>query len=354
MSKVFEPDIASTEICCPDKLDICKYMNAIPSYLRSKPKFSSLMCGILECRMEISAAIHQLCNLFDCDTATGEQLTFIGENNGWPRTHCNAFFTGNIFGYDCGPVAQTANLTCAEVTVVGYCEDAYYYCGILNQEDYVFEDDELYRSFVKARICANKNKRNKDYTVRAVRECIKALWGDNAFIVYADNFSIGVSAGRDLTPDEIAISNLYQEVICLSAGVRLDVFCIEPTGPLCPTETIDLDCQGGDTGTMDIGPFESPTGADVELSYSGPSWTTFTDNGDGTATIDYSVPLSGSNQMGVITATDCLGECLVTINFICDEQGNPIAPPDLTIDCKDFDAPNAPADLTINCEGEIL
>ena len=336
---------------CPIALDPCQFVDGVPSQYHGKPRFMAHITADIERSVCLSQVSSDICGAFNCETATGAQLTLIGDAAGWPRTHCNSKVQP-VFGYPCED-AQPSGFGCTERFVLGYCEGVTYYCGLIDREDYTFEDDDLYRSFIKAKIA----KDNSGVSVPDICNIIQALWGPDAFIVRADGGVISVSAGRDLTTEEQCLLTLYNKVICPALGVRLEIFCVAPTGPTCPPDVV-LDCVGGDTGTIDLAPITSPVGDTVAITFSGPSWVVPTINADGSILLAYSVPVGGSNEMFVISATDCLGTCETIITIICDELGDPIAPPNITIDCDEDNSspqnPIAPANIKIDCDGNII
>jgi len=169
-----------------------------------------------------------LCGKFDKTTATGFELTQIGEITGWPRKHCSVKPV-EFWAYDC-TTPPPEGTGCPTNSIIGICEpNSFYYCRLNGRIDYVFEDDELYRAFICAVIIKNRASCNKESpTVELIHEIITALWGEDAWVVDADCGVISVSAGRDLTEDEICILSLYRSVICAGPGIRIDIFCIAP------------------------------------------------------------------------------------------------------------------------------
>lgn len=213
---------------CPAPLDPCDF--SYPSIYQGTTVGAEIDAHLEN--ITCAANDSSYCGIFDCDTATDAILTMIGQRVGWPRQHCNVRPT-EYFGFECDPPPPTGT-GCDEPSVVGLCEpEAFFFCRLNGSFNYEFTDDELYRGFVKAAIIKSRARRFKELsTVKLITEQIKALWGDDAWVVSADNNAIAVSAGRDLTSEEIEILSLFRRILCAGLGIELQVFCVAPTKPI--------------------------------------------------------------------------------------------------------------------------
>lgn len=217
---------------CLPELDPCDYSKGLYSQFSGKPRMKQIFCcvtDLLVCDANSTSA----CGKVSCETATGELLTLYGQQAGFPRTHCSVKATEAIFGLRCDDPLPPAGTGCPDTQVVGLCEGAYFYCALSEREDYVFTDDDFYRSFIKAAFI--KRRLTRTGTVpnyETVCEQIQALWGPDAWVVYAQDGSFGVSAGRDLTQEEICLLGIYAKVICVGIGIKLDIFCVAPFKPI--------------------------------------------------------------------------------------------------------------------------
>jgi hypothetical protein len=150
---------------------------------------------------------------FDIDTAVGDQLTILGKALGWPRCHC-AGQRRPVFGFacetECGPPTQP---------IGGFCE-AEWDCGGPEYVDFCFTDDELYRGFLKARIVTVWG----DYSRAGMTRAARAVFGDDAVIYRESEGVIGIAAGRLMTATEISIAHLYEQVLPVPPGFRLDLY----------------------------------------------------------------------------------------------------------------------------------
>ena len=218
---------------CPAEIDPCNYSFPAMYHGTTVGDEISAHLEMLAC----DANDRSYCGLLDICTAEGELLTLIGNRLGWPREHCSVKPV-DFFGFDCN-IAPPVGTGCDQASVVGLCDGAYFFCRLEGAQNYTFTDDELYRSFLKAVAIKNRIRRNKQIpNVKLVDEIIKTLWGNNAWVVEATNGAIGVSAGRDLTADEICLLSLYEQVICTGLGIRLNVYCTQPPSPCdvqCPS-----------------------------------------------------------------------------------------------------------------------
>lgn len=219
---------------------------------RESPNLLALLRALLN---EPATLVETVCRIpehFDLDTAKGEQLTIIGKWLGWPRCHC-AGRRKTYFGFECEPMtafalaldgagaeclavpsdsAGTAGLDClggftgtplCEIPlnpVGGFCDEAITFdCGGPEFEEFCFEDDELYRRFLKVRRYQLLN----DFRRSTLTESLQELFGAKAFIARERPGVITASAGRPLTGEERATLHLFQQVTPVAPGVRIEI-----------------------------------------------------------------------------------------------------------------------------------
>lgn len=120
-----------------------------------------------------------------------------------------------MFGFacesECGPPA---------VPVAGFCE-AEWDCGEGPEfVEFCFADDEMYRDFLKARIITLIGL----YTREGMHDAARALWGNHATVWLDRPGVVTVVTGRLLSDIEISIAHLYQQVMPVPPGVRLEVW----------------------------------------------------------------------------------------------------------------------------------
>jgi hypothetical protein len=161
-------------------------------------------------RMTIDAC--QIIDHFDLsnDATVGDQLTIIGKALGWPRCHC-AGQKRPVFGFECGD--------CSDVTPIGgFCE-AEWDCGP-EYIEFCFTDDDLYRGFLRARAVTLQSGYSRANLTRAAR----AVFG-SAAVIYEERAGIvGIATGRRLSGIEISIAHLYEQVLPIPAGHRLEIW----------------------------------------------------------------------------------------------------------------------------------
>lgn len=179
---------------------------------RESPKLLEMTRIYLREIAEATRATCEIISFFDINTAVGDQLTIIGKALGWPRCHCRGQ-RRPVFGFacvdECGPPV---------VPIGGFCE-AEFDCGGPDYVEFCFTDDELYRGFLKARRWAIAENCTHHGITLAARE----VFGPNAVIYEDGDGVIEVAAGRLLTNIEISIAHLYEQVLPIPPGVRLEI-----------------------------------------------------------------------------------------------------------------------------------
>ena len=321
---------------CAPELDPCAPEFAVPAQYSGTSVQDEVKLTVECLAAESNSA--RLCGVLNCETAKGENLSLIGQIIGWPREHCNVK-AAPYFGYDCQTPPPTGT-GCPEISVVGLCDGAYYYCRLAEREDYIFTDDELYRSFIKAKIVKNRALNNGEAPdVSLITEIIQALWGPEAWVFEADCGVIGVTAGRNLTDEELCILELYGRVICAGPGIEVKIYCEEPAGPCdvqCPPLITQTKVGGSDFN------YSSPQfiNASTITVTGAPSWMAVTTS-QGLSGPFFTI--SGTSPSGVSSTT-------LTVDAQPEVPGALGCSGTIQINCIEGSLLECPDDQNINCE----
>lgn len=200
--------------CREPEIRVEERIDKIATQYRESPKLLGLIRNYLRQTAEAADVACRLIEYFDIDTAAGDQLTILGKALGWPRCHCRGQ-RRPVFGFECEDECGPPT-----VPIRGFCE-ADWDCG--DGPEYVefcFTDDELYRGFLKARIVTLTG----DYTRSGLTAAAREVFGGNAAIYYERPGVVSVATGRLLTNTEIAIAHLYEQVLPIAPGIRLEIW----------------------------------------------------------------------------------------------------------------------------------
>jgi len=196
-----------------DRLDL------LATQYRESPNLKALMTVYLDALGDVAPAI---CDTFtlDIDTAVGDQLTQIGKVLGWDRVQCGGV-RPKVFGFEC-----VDECTSSLAPIGGFCEtwNGNDCLSDVLFGEFTFTDDELYRRFLKSLVL----KYDNDFRRSTLREAIEILFGADATIFNETPGTIGISTGRPLTSDELAITHLFKQVLPVAPGVGVSVY--ETTG----------------------------------------------------------------------------------------------------------------------------
>lgn len=173
----------------------------IRNYLRKVGDAYTIACGMLD--------------YFDIDTAVGDQLTILGKVLGWPRCHC-AGQRRPVFGLVC---EGDDYCDLPDRPIGGLCE-AEFDCGGPEYVEFCFTNDEVYRSFLKARIVTLTG----DYSRAGLTDAARELFGPDAVIYQESEGVVAIATGRVLSNIEIGIAHLYEQVLPIAPGVRLEIY----------------------------------------------------------------------------------------------------------------------------------
>jgi hypothetical protein len=177
---------------------------------RGKPrmdKWLTLLPDIADAHLE--KPLDQVCNSYDVDTVTGEQLDVIGRIVGMPRPILRGA-AYDVFGYD-------GNDSYTNYSVAPYIGDGAMLDAPLN--------NDLYRKLIKAKIARNISDGTSDSIIQLVEMIIGIQV--TALVDNGDmSFDIGIASGLDNTT-EYLLNNF--DIIPRPQGVRLNSIFILPT-----------------------------------------------------------------------------------------------------------------------------
>jgi len=188
---------------------VAQELRRIATQYRESPKLLHLIRTYLAQVEEALRATCAIPSAFDIDTATGDQLTLIGKRLGWPRSHC-VCTVQPVYGIECEGVVS-------QYTLVGFCEDGIFVnCDPGGVSEITITDDEIYRGFVRAR----RYQFLGLFDVESLNAALKAIWGDDAFVVDGGIGRVVMTPGRDLTDLERALLPLVPRVLPVAPGIR--------------------------------------------------------------------------------------------------------------------------------------
>lgn len=173
---------------------------------RESSNLLALIRNYLEPTVEFGNTLCAISDAWDIDTATGHQLTIIGNSLGWPRVHCEGLNL-QVFGFQPG-----FNL--------GGFGAVWDFPGDQKFGKFTFTDDDLYRAFLKSLVI----KLNGEHGQGAVREAAQILFGPDTDILYDRVGEISIYAERVLTATEISILHLYEQIMPVAPGVKLGIY----------------------------------------------------------------------------------------------------------------------------------
>lgn len=202
-----------TSNCTTVQAFVDRHDNEILTQYRESPNLLGLLRIYLRRAGQMTRDACQMFDYFDLDTATGDQLTILGKALGWPRCHC-AGQKRPVFGFICDDDDDCGNVE----PVGGFCE-AEWDCGP-EYVEFCFADDEMYRGFLKARRVTLFSGYSRANVTRAAR----AVFGAGAVIYRERPGVIAIATGRRLTGIEISIAHLYEQVLPIPAGHRLEIW----------------------------------------------------------------------------------------------------------------------------------
>jgi len=189
---------------------------------RESPNLQSVIRTYLDSAGEVAPVI---CSVFevDIDTSTGDQLTQIGKILGWGREQCGGT-RPKVFGFTCEDECSSL-----ETPIGGFCDN---WVGDDCDNNslfgaFSFEDDELYRRFLKSVVL----KYDNDYRRSTLKQALAILFGEDSVVYTETPGTISISSGRALTSDEISIAHLFKQVLPIAPGVGVDIYETQTSKP---------------------------------------------------------------------------------------------------------------------------
>lgn len=190
-------------------------INRVLTQYRESPNLLGLIRAVLSELADVAERGDAIQSAFNIDTSIGDQLTMIGKWLGWPRTHCQGS-RAKVFGFACEDDDCSVGYP-----VLGFCEGARFACDGAQFEEHTFEDDELYRRYLKARAVAINSAQTNDYTRESLVAAATAMFGEECVIVKEGRAEIILCLTRFFTPDELQILHLAEHVLPIAPGVKL-------------------------------------------------------------------------------------------------------------------------------------
>lgn len=196
-------------------------MGEVLTRYRESPNLLFLLRTYLNAVEKLHLQVCGLPEMFELDTAVGDQLTILGKRLGWPRCHCVCVATP-VFGFECDGYVPSQPLA-------GFCEEGSTWagCGEFGTGEICINDDELYRRFLKVRV----RQLTTLFGPEDLDAAVKDFWGPQAMVLASYTGRVIIAPGRDLTGDEIALLQLYPRVMPVALGIQvrfhfgaLDVF----------------------------------------------------------------------------------------------------------------------------------
>lgn len=194
---------------CPEQGSLVEIeIDRILTQYRESPHLISMLRTYLGHAEDVARIICSIPSFFDLDTAVGDQLTLLGKRLGWPRCHCTCE-VAPVVGFDCGPSFG--------IEIVGFCEGGTWInCNEVGDGEICFDDDEVYRGFLRAR----RYQILGLYDIQSLQDALKFIWGDAATAVESNGGRVVLSPTRDLTPQELKEVPLVFRVMPIAPGVK--------------------------------------------------------------------------------------------------------------------------------------
>ncbi|MBB4063697.1 DUF2612 domain-containing protein [Gellertiella hungarica] len=176
---------------------------------RESPKLLHLIRTYLRQAHLAAAAICDLPNHFDLDTATGDQLTIIGKWMGFPRCHC-VCDVQPVIGFKC------EGTTIGARPMVGFCEGGIWLgCETDGLSEICILDDDLYRRLLIAR----SYQMQANYSWDGLTSAMHALFGEQARIMDTSFGSVILAPFRPLSELEIAVLQVIPRALPVAPGI---------------------------------------------------------------------------------------------------------------------------------------
>jgi hypothetical protein len=193
---------------CPDNVTN-QVLERILTQYRESPNLIRLIRHDVDFVQGLINAICAIPDLFDIDTAVGDQLTIIGKWLGFPRTHC-VCVDPMVYGFPCGDPVIDARL------VTDFCEPATWDdCRQTGTTTITIGDDDVYRAILKARARQNMQL----YHMGSLTEAVQGIWGTSASVEVLKVFEVVICPGRALSTFERDILPIAFRALPIAHGI---------------------------------------------------------------------------------------------------------------------------------------
>jgi len=183
----------------------------LPTQYRESPKFKNLITASLIQIQELNEVICSIPSFFNLNDSVGDQLTITGKLMGFRREHC-VCTTQPVYGFQC---PDGSNL----MQVVGFCDENGVWSGCDNSGTgtITITDDEVYRRLLQSRSIQMDSR----FDLASLCEAVMILWGEQASVVEDSNNTVTISIGRELTPQEQTLIQIYPRVLPVSPNIQI-------------------------------------------------------------------------------------------------------------------------------------
>jgi len=183
-------------------------INRVATEYRESTRLLGLIRTYLRQVEEVAQAICAIPSYFDIETAVGDQLTLLGKRMGWPRCHC-VCVSIPVYGFEC-----------EDETVLGFCDDGTWInCGDAGNGELCLYNDEVYRTFLKAR----RYQMLGLYDIESLQTAMRHIWGPTAVVIDTRPGRVTLAPGRELTMQERLELPLVIRVMPIAPGIRVMV-----------------------------------------------------------------------------------------------------------------------------------
>lgn len=198
-------------ICPEEGVLVEQELDRVLTQYRESPHLLGMMRTYLGHVEDVLRVICGIPDYFDIETAVGDQLTLLGKRLGWPRCHC-VCDVSPVFGFDCGPSFG--------IEVVGFCEGgSWINCREVGDSDICLDDDEVYRSFLKAR----RYELLGLYDIHSLQEALRQIWGPDAVAIESVAGRVVLAPRRVLTAEELKQVPLVFRVVPIAPGIKGEI-----------------------------------------------------------------------------------------------------------------------------------
>lgn len=220
---------------CPDKNVLIEgEIDRVLTQYRESPNLLGIIRTHLGQIADVLLSICDLPSFFDIDTATGHQLTLIGQRLGWPRCHCVCTVQQPLFGfadefcgvYVGGPFSSAFGEAfdaavwvpgSPDYSLAGFCDEnsTWLDCRVSGISEICIQDDDMYRGFLKAR----RYQMLGLYTHDDLTAALQHIWGPTARIITTNPGEVVLAPGRALTSEEELFLQLVPRVLPVALGI---------------------------------------------------------------------------------------------------------------------------------------